>query len=78
MRFYNLDWKRLGFLFKGVAQLVEQRSPKSHVIGSSPVTLAKLTSLVLTDWAFLLPQKQGGRDYENERCWDAIIYLVGI
>ncbi len=29
-------------------------------------------------WAFLLPQKQGGGDYENERCWDAIIYLVGI
>ncbi|AJA73276.1 hypothetical protein 535AP2_70 [Mannheimia phage vB_MhS_535AP2] len=27
--------------FKGVAQLVEQRSPKSLVVGLSPTTLSK-------------------------------------
>ncbi len=33
--------KLYGSTFRGVAQLVEQRSPKPRVVGSSPATPAK-------------------------------------
>lgn len=68
----------LGVFFGQLTQLVEWLAVNQYVAGSNPALSAKFTSSVLTDWAFLLPQKQGGGDYENERCWDAIIYLVGV
>ena len=38
---------RVGNLFTGIAQLVEHRSPKPRVVGSSPPSRAKKKTLCL-------------------------------
>jgi hypothetical protein len=37
----------VGFLHRGIAQLVEQRSPKPRAEGSNPSTPAKSTAVVI-------------------------------
>ena len=45
MRWYNLR-------YRGLAQLVEHRSPKPGVVGSSPASPAKTFGSFLNNWFF--------------------------
>ena len=47
---------------RGIAQLVEYRSPKPWVVGSSPSAPAKKKAIRESEWLFSVKSAVGGRN----------------
>ena len=52
LHFYQINTRRYCWIDRGIVQLVEQRSPKPLVVGSSPTAPAKKKAIRVSGWLF--------------------------